>query len=97
MNHIFTSAAMSAVIVAAGASVALSGCANNQIVATEGNYIKYVHPFTETAAAEVRRNAERMCEQRKQVALKTESACSLSKCATSYQCVDQANAAALTR
>lgn len=97
MNRIFKPAALSAIIMLAGAGAALSGCANNLVVTTEGNYVKYVHPFTETAAAEVRRNAERMCEQRKQVAIKTESACTLSKCATSYQCVDQANAATLAR
>jgi hypothetical protein len=74
----------------------LAGCtsfgADNVIVVVESNYMTFEHPFTDAAAEDVRKRAGRLCEQRKQAAIKTESACSLTKCTTHYQCVDRANA-----
>lgn len=74
----------------------LTGCAgigpDNVIVVMESNYMTFEHPFTDAAAENVRRRAGRLCEQRKQAAIRTESACSLTKCTTHYQCVDRANA-----
>jgi hypothetical protein len=71
----------------------LASCANNWLVGFgEGtNYLTFDHPNSEKVIAEVRTQAERLCQQRKQVAIKTQSACSLTNCATSYQCVDQAD------
>ena len=54
------------------------------------NYLTFDHPNSDKAIADVRSRAERLCQQRKQVAIKTQSACSLTKCATNYQCVDDA-------
>jgi hypothetical protein len=75
----------------------LTGCAglgaDNVIVAIQSNYITFEHPFTDAAAEDVRKRAGRLCEQRKQAAIRTESACSLSKCTTHYQCVDATEAA----
>ena len=75
----------------------LTGCAGISTVAMQDNYMTFEHPFTDAAAVEVRRAAERQCAQRKQAAIKTESACSLTKCFTSYECVDKANAATFAR
>jgi len=74
----------------------LSGCAgvlpDNVIVVMQSNYITFEHPFTDAAADDVRSRAGKICAQRKQAAIRTERACSLSKCTTSYQCVDKADA-----
>lgn len=77
----------------------LTGCANlavnSEIVVMEGNYITFRHPFTDDGATEVRRRAEQICVQRKQVAYKTDSVCSLTQCTTNYQCMSSADAAKL--
>jgi hypothetical protein len=72
----------------------LTGCAHFSIVSMEANYITFEHAFTDEAAAQVRSRAEGICKQRKREAIKTQSACSLTKCVTSYQCVAKADAAA---
>jgi len=76
--------------------IMLTGCAgylsDNVIVVMESNYMTFDHPFTDAAAENVRLRAGRLCEQRKQSAIKTESICSLTKCTTHYQCVDKADA-----
>jgi hypothetical protein len=70
----------------------LTGCSGISIVAMEekSNYITFEHPFTDEAEARVRGQAEGLCKQRKQAAMKTERTCSLTKCFTNYQCVDRA-------
>ena len=74
----------------------LTGCASigagNTIVVMQGNYMTFEHPFTDAAAEDIRNRAGRLCEQRKQAAIRTESVCSLTKCTTHYQCVDAADA-----
>jgi hypothetical protein len=69
----------------------LTGCSGISVVAMEdkSNYITFEHPFTDEAEARVRGQAEGMCRQRKQAAIKTERTCSLTKCFTNYQCVDR--------
>jgi len=71
----------------------LSGCADNQLVsfAADENYLHFNHPYTDQASADVLARAERVCGQRKQVAIQTSKTCSLTKCATNYQCVDAEN------
>ena len=69
--------------------LALGGCTEPDIM--EGNYLSYDHPFNEAAAEKVRQNAEKLCAQRKQAAVKTRSVCSLTRCFTDYQCVDPKN------
>ncbi len=71
-------------------TVALAGCARSvQPDIVEGNYLTYHHPFTDAAAQSARQNAEKVCAQRKQVAVQTRSQCSLKECTTDYQCVDR--------
>lgn len=70
-----------------------AGCASSfGIVTMESNYITYRHRFTDAAAADVQKNAERLCGQRKEVPVRTSNACSLTECTTSYQCVNKADA-----
>lgn len=71
----------------------LAGCNGFQYVSYEKdtNYLTFNHPFTDKAVAEVESSAEKVCRQRKQVAIKTTERCSLTKCTTNYQCIDQAD------
>ena len=59
----------------------------------DANYATFEHPFTDAGAADAWRRAEAQCAQRKQAAVKTSSACSLSRCTTSFQCMAPADAA----
>jgi hypothetical protein len=68
-----------------------AGCGPTLTV-QEGNYMTFDHAFTDRAAEEVRQRAERLCAQKKQVAIKTSRACSLERCTTNYQCVDRGSA-----
>ena len=73
-------------------AIACAGCAPFEIVTMESDYITYRYGFTDAAAAEVYKSAERLCGQRKEVPVRTSNACSLTDCTTSYQCVDKADA-----
>lgn len=63
------------------------GCGAAPII-MEGNYLTYEHDFTDAAAQDVKKNAESLCRQRRQDALKVDSVCNLQKCFTHYQCVN---------
>jgi len=69
----------------------LASCADNWLVgySAETNFLTFDHPNSEKAATEVRAEAERLCQQRRQAATRTESICSLTQCATTYQCEDK--------
>lgn len=76
----------------------LAGCGgdyllDNQLVsyATDENYLNFNHPYTDKAVADVQARAERICGERKQMAIQTSKICSLTKCTTNYQCVDAKN------
>ena len=71
----------------AGLLAALAGCSVEPTIMA-GNYLTYNHEFTETAAEEIRKNAEKLCGQRKQAAVQTRSVCTLKRCVTDYQCVN---------
>lgn len=74
----------------------LAGCAEpSMLVGYEENenFLSFNHPYTDGAAADVRARAERLCGQRKQVAVQTSRTCSLTNCTTNYQCMDQTDAA----
>ena len=73
--------------------MACGGCATGYIIA-EGNYLTYDHPFTDAGARIARDHAEDRCRARGKVAVRTEHACSLTECTTSFQCMDAADAAA---
>jgi hypothetical protein len=76
---------------AAVLAAALAGCGPQPYI-MEGNYLTYDHPFSEAAAVAVRKSAEGICRQRDQVAFESSRACSLTRCTTSYQCMDAADA-----
>lgn len=59
----------------------------------EGNYLTYEHAFTDAAAESVRKNAESLCRQKKQVAVRSSGTCSLTRCTTHYYCMKPAEAA----
>jgi hypothetical protein len=76
----------------------LTGCTDSQLFdnqlvsyATDENYLNFNHPYTDKAVADVLARAERICGERKQMAIQTSKICSLTKCTTNYQCVDAAN------
>lgn len=72
-------------------AAALAGCAAPvQPDIVGGNYLTYHHPFTDAAILAARRNAEKVCAERKQAAAQTRSQCSLKECTTHYQCVNKA-------
>jgi hypothetical protein len=78
-----------------GLALLLAGCVENHLVAydTDKNFLAFNHPLTDKAIADVRARADRLCGQRKQVAIEASKACSLKECTTNYQCVDAADAA----
>jgi len=59
---------------------------------SDANFVTFEYPFTDAGAEEARKRAERQCGQKKSVAVKLRSACSLSRCTTSYQCMAPADA-----
>ena len=74
---------------------ALAGCAEGyRMTAYDETYMSFEHEFTDQATANVRNRAENRCGDRKLAALKLTSNCSLSKCYTTYQCVDKEDASA---
>lgn len=60
---------------------------------SEGNRMTFEHAFTDSAAEAVRRRADAHCAHTRQVGVKTGGTCSLTRCTTHYQCMDQAAAA----
>lgn len=82
----------------AAAALLLTGCGTARTIFgestattsfSESNYVTYDHVFTDAAADAVRKSARQHCGLKKQVAIKTTSACSLTRCNTSYQCMDR--------
>ena len=74
---------------------ACAGCAGGSTgydLFMESNYLSYQHAFTDAAFEAVRKNAEKLCGERRQVAVKTTGTCSLDRCTTRYYCVDRADA-----
>ena len=63
-----------------------SGCTG--LIVSAGNYLTYDHPFTDEAAAKAKAEAEKLCAQRKQLAVQTSVACTMERCTTNFQCVD---------
>jgi hypothetical protein len=70
--------------------LALSGCAST---VTETNYFTLEHAFTDAAAARALKDAERLCAQKRLVAVKTSGACSLTRCTSHYHCMSKDEAA----
>lgn len=71
--------------------LACAGCIN-PLVVKEGNYLTLQHPFTDAGAESARAFADRECKPRKQVAVRTGGACSLTLCTTNFQCMEPAEA-----
>jgi len=70
----------------------LAACAPQYLTTREGNYLTFEYPFTDAAAEDARRKAVELCGARKLVAVRSENVCSLTKCTTSYQCIDKSDA-----
>ena len=68
-----------------------AGCGIQPLVMHD-NYLTYEHPFTDAGAESARVNAEQQCDWRKQVAVRTTRACSLTLCTTNFQCMEPAEA-----
>lgn len=77
-----------------GLAMLLGACIDSHLVAydTDKNFLAFNHPFTDQAIADVRARADRLCRQRKQVAIEASKICSLKECTSNYQCVDPADA-----
>jgi len=71
--------------------LACASCGIQPLV-MQGNYLTYEHPFTDAGAESARANAELECKKRKQVAVRTTRACSLTQCTTNFQCMEPAEA-----
>ena len=71
--------------------LACASCGIQPLV-MQGNYLTYEHPFTDAGAESARANAEWECKTRKQVAVRTGGACSLTLCTTHFQCMEPAEA-----
>lgn len=71
------------------ALLALSGCTST---ITETRHLTLEHAFTDAAAARALKDAERTCAQKRLIAVKTSSACSLQRCTTHYQCMTREDA-----
>lgn len=71
------------------ALLAFSGCAST---ITETRHLTIEHAFTDAAAARALKEAQTTCAQKRLVAVKTSSACTLTRCTTHYQCMDKADA-----
>ena len=63
------------------------GCTG--LIVSAGNYLTYDYPFTDEAAAKAKAEAEKLCAQRKQLAVQTSMACTMERCTTNFQCVDR--------
>ena len=57
------------------------------------NYSTFEHAFTDAGLEDARRRAQSQCAQRKHVAVKTSSRCTLQLCTTSFQCMEPDEAA----
>ena len=71
-------------------AAALLGCATYDLTVSQGNYLTFEHPFTDATADDVRKRAVVLCD--KQVAVKTENVCNLTRCTTTYQCMSTEDA-----
>lgn len=72
----------------------LAACADGYVaIANQEDFQSFEHPFTDEAEARVRRVAERNCGARNLVPVRHSRNCSLSKCFTTFQCVDKETAA----
>ncbi|MCC7484616.1 MAG: hypothetical protein IT529_06460 [Burkholderiales bacterium] len=89
-----------ALLHAIGVSVLLSGCGGGSVQTFystaspfDTNYATFDHPFTEAGAGGAKARAESQCAGKKQVAVMTSRACTLSRCTTSFQCMSPEDAA----
>jgi hypothetical protein len=70
----------------------LTACtACSSLVVATSNYLTYDYAFTDAEAAKARRDAEKLCAQRRRMAVETRNVCTLSRCVTDYQCVNPQN------
>ena len=71
--------------------LACAGCGTH-IGVKETQHLTIEHAFTDAAAAGARNDAERMCARKRLVAVRTSGTCSLTRCTTHFQCMNDADA-----
>ena len=76
---------VAAVAIAAGGG----SCSGRYMITNQENYYTYERPFTDAAAAEVRKDADDLCRRRNRVAIQVSDVCEMTKCFTNFQCVSK--------
>ncbi len=74
----------------------LTGCAgvmDSPHFIREGNYLTFQHEYTDAASAAAGQRAKKLCGEQKRAAVRTSGVCSLTRCTTHYQCMDEEDAA----
>ena len=69
-----------------------SGFTNYNIFG-EGQTVTYEYAFTDAAAENARKSADRHCAQRKRAAVKTGGTCTMTRCTAYYPCMKAEEAA----
>ncbi|MCC6210342.1 MAG: hypothetical protein IT513_04800 [Burkholderiales bacterium] len=64
-------------------------CSGQYLITNQENYYTYERPFTDAAAAQVRKDADELCRRRNRVAIQVSDVCEMTRCFTNFQCVSQ--------
>lgn len=74
----------------------LAACAPGQLPGPnpDTNVLTIEHAFSDEALADAAGKARRVCADRKQLAIQTQQACTLTRCRTSFQCIKSEDKAA---
>lgn len=79
-------------LVLVGAAAVLAGCQSYPVV-SEGNYMTFEYPFEERTVAAIRERARDLCADRNMGVEQTSNRCTLTRCVTSFQCLEPPAAA----
>jgi hypothetical protein len=66
-----------------------ANCSGRYMITNQENFYTYERPFTDAAAAEVRKDADDLCRRRGRVAIQVSDVCEMTRCFTNFQCVSQ--------
>ena len=84
---------VSVVALAAGGG----SCSGQYMITNQENYFTYERPFTDAAAAQVRKDADELCRRRNRVSIQVSDVCEPNRCFTNFQCVSQAELPQIVR
>jgi hypothetical protein len=79
-------------VVTAGAN-----CSGQYLITSAENYYTYECPFTDAAAAQVRKDADELCRKRGRVTVLVSDVCDMTRCFTNFQCVSHSEAPQILR